>query len=53
MSIFFHPTNERGCTLRRREITAKTICLTCPVRVECAEYAIRAREPYGVWGNRD
>jgi WhiB family redox-sensing transcriptional regulator len=20
------------------------------VRVECADYAIRAREPYGVWG---
>jgi hypothetical protein len=26
------------------------ICAGCPVRVECADYAVRAREPYGVWG---
>jgi len=48
--MFFHPTNERGRTRRRREITAKSICFNCTVRVECADYAIRAREPYGVWG---
>ena len=24
--------------------------MRCDVRVECADYAIRAREPYGVWG---
>jgi len=50
VSMFFHPTNERGRTRRRREITAKSICFNCTVRVECADYAIRAREPYGVWG---
>ena len=26
------------------------VCASCSVRVECADYAIRAREPYGVWG---
>ena len=29
---------------------AKRICLRCPVRVECLNYALRARVPYGVWG---
>jgi len=50
VAMFFHPTNERGRTRRRREVTAKSICFSCPVRVDCADYAIRAREPYGVWG---
>jgi WhiB family transcriptional regulator, redox-sensing transcriptional regulator len=29
---------------------AIAICETCPVRGECLEYAITAREQYGVWG---
>jgi WhiB family transcriptional regulator, redox-sensing transcriptional regulator len=29
---------------------AIAICETCPVRVECLEHAIAAREQYGVWG---
>lgn len=29
---------------------AKRICLSCPVRVECRDYGLRNREPYGVWG---
>ena len=33
-----------------RERAAKIICMQCPVRVECADYAVRTREPYGVWG---
>ena len=48
--VFFHPQNERGMARLRRDRAAKAICGTCPVRVECADYAIRAREPYGVWG---
>jgi WhiB family redox-sensing transcriptional regulator len=34
----------------RRDRAAKAICAGCPVKAECADYAIRAREPYGVWG---
>ena len=49
-SMFFHPQNERGSARIRRDRTAKLVCASCPVRLECADYAIRAREPYGVWG---
>jgi WhiB family transcriptional regulator, redox-sensing transcriptional regulator len=47
---FFHPDGERGASRLRREIAAKTVCRTCPVRAECAAHALAAREPYGVWG---
>ncbi len=48
--LFFHPQNERGSSRARRDQSAKRVCASCPVRLECADYAIRAREPYGVWG---
>ncbi|TXJ78577.1 WhiB family transcriptional regulator [Streptomyces lavendulae] len=30
--------------------TAKQICLGCPVRLQCNEYAITNGENWGVWG---
>jgi len=48
--LFFHPQNERGLARLRRDRAAKAVCARCTVRIECADYAIRAREPYGVWG---
>jgi WhiB family transcriptional regulator, redox-sensing transcriptional regulator len=29
---------------------AKAVCATCPVRPQCAAYALAAEEPHGVWG---
>ena len=49
-TLFFHPQNERGLSRLRRDRAAKAVCARCPVIAECADYAIRAREPYGVWG---
>ena len=49
-ALFFHPQNERGSARVKRDRAAKRICSTCMVRLECADYAVRAREPYGVWG---
>ena len=49
-TLFFHPQNERGTARIRRDRSAKAVCAHCRVRLECADYAIRAREPYGVWG---
>jgi WhiB family redox-sensing transcriptional regulator len=48
--VFFNPLAARGHSRRRRETMAQSICAACPVRRQCADYAIRAREPYGVWG---
>ena len=48
--LFFHPEGERGSTRRRRAAGAKAICATCPVIEQCREYALRAQEPYGIWG---
>ena len=49
-ALFFHPQNERGLSRIRRDRAAKSVCARCGVRSQCADYAIRAREPYGVWG---
>ena len=48
--LFFHPAGERGEGYEAREQAAKDVCATCPVLHECRDYALNAREPYGVWG---
>jgi WhiB family transcriptional regulator, redox-sensing transcriptional regulator len=35
---------------RARETRAKRICSACSVRDECLDYALRTKEPYGIWG---
>jgi WhiB family redox-sensing transcriptional regulator len=42
-SVFF-PTDGAGFE------TARRICLECPVRVECLEYALEHRIDQGAWG---
>lgn len=49
-ALFFHPEGERGPRRRQRDATAVAICQDCPVIAPCREHALRAREPYGVWG---
>jgi WhiB family redox-sensing transcriptional regulator len=29
---------------------AKKVCVTCPVRQQCLEFAITTNQEYGVWG---
>jgi WhiB family redox-sensing transcriptional regulator len=36
-----------------REAKAKQVCARCPVVDECLEYALRIREPHGVWGGHN
>jgi WhiB family redox-sensing transcriptional regulator len=47
---FYHPDAERGPSKARREAKAKAVCATCPVITNCLEWALSAREPYGIWG---
>ncbi len=50
-AVFFPPsTFERKDEKLERESRAKDICRTCPVRNPCLEYAVRIREPHGIWG---
>src|SRR4051795_9013293 len=48
--LFFAAESERGLRKRARELVAKSLCGTCPVRPECRQHALSVGEPYGVWG---
>jgi len=53
-SLFFAPNYfERREEKNRREAKAKTLCARCPVRIDCLEYALRIKEPHGVWGGKN
>ncbi len=43
----FERKDEQGWPAKQR---AKAICATCPVREPCLAYALRIREPHGIWG---
>ena len=50
-AAFFPPSHaERKEEKATRELRAKEICHQCHVRGDCLEYAIRIREPHGIWG---
>ena len=49
--VFFPPSHfERKTAKLDREGRAKAICASCPVRKDCLSYALRIREPLGIWG---
>ena len=49
--VFFPPSHfERKDEKVERENRAKGICSSCAVRQPCLAYAIRIREPHGIWG---
>ncbi|HUE58939.1 MAG TPA: WhiB family transcriptional regulator [Acidimicrobiales bacterium] len=50
-ALFFPPSHfERKDDKEARENKAKAICATCPVKRPCLEYALRIKEPHGIWG---
>jgi WhiB family transcriptional regulator, redox-sensing transcriptional regulator len=50
-SVFFPPSHfERKDEKELRETRAKEICDQCSVRQPCLEFALRIREPHGIWG---
>ena len=50
-SIFF-PVGVTGAA-EQQIATAKQICASCPVRLECLEFAISTKQNFGVWGGYD
>lgn len=49
--LFFPPPiPERREEREAREERAKAICAQCAVRTECLDFALRVREPHGIWG---
>ena len=48
--LFFHSDRMPRSIRDGRDAVAKALCRRCPVRPECAAYALREDEPYGVWG---
>ena len=50
-TLFFPPSApERREERDAREAKAKRICMQCAVRDDCLEFALRVREPHGIWG---
>jgi WhiB family transcriptional regulator, redox-sensing transcriptional regulator len=48
---FYPPIHgERKHERIARERRAKAVCASCPVRIDCLEYAIHFDERYGIWG---
>ena len=50
LMLFFGPDGERQPERDIRERKAKAICASCPVRLECLNYAVARPEKYGTWG---
>lgn len=50
-ALFFAPNYfEKRTEKDGRESRAKAICDRCPVRAPCLDYALKIREPHGIWG---
>jgi len=49
-SVFFYADNERGDPRSGRVRAAKQVCRGCPVRAQCLDHALEARESHGIWG---
>jgi WhiB family transcriptional regulator, redox-sensing transcriptional regulator len=45
----FFPISGSGPGLLQ-EFRAKAVCVHCPVRQRCLDYALDTHQPYGVWG---
>ncbi|WP_349307465.1 WhiB family transcriptional regulator [Rhodococcus sp. IEGM 1307] len=49
-SVFYYADNERGDPRSSRVRAAKQVCQRCPVRKQCLDHALEARESHGIWG---
>lgn len=35
---------------RQKYVIARQLCQSCPIRLQCLEYAVTNGEDYGIWG---
>lgn len=47
---FFGPDGESRPEREIREAKAKVICASCPVQVQCLDYALGKSITHGIWG---
>lgn len=48
--VFFPEDEPLAEAAHEMENIAVRLCKQCPVKKLCMDYAITAREPYGIWG---
>ena len=48
--LFFGPDGEQRPEREIRERKAKAVCMRCPVRGACLDYAVSRPEKYGLYG---
>ena len=49
--LFFGPEQgESELEKQAREMRAKAVCHSCPVREPCLEFAMETNQKYGIWG---
>lgn len=41
---------DRGEDAREKYIVARKLCQSCPIRLQCLEYAVANNEDHGIWG---
>jgi WhiB family redox-sensing transcriptional regulator len=46
--LFF--PDQKGYGQSQDIASAKELCKACPLIEDCRDYAIEAKEPYGIWG---
>ncbi|MBO0833812.1 MAG: WhiB family transcriptional regulator [Actinobacteria bacterium] len=46
----FFPVSPYGTTAERQVAEAKAVCVRCPVRAECLDFALTTQQAHGVWG---
>ncbi|GAC1317619.1 MAG: WhiB family transcriptional regulator WhcE [Acidimicrobiales bacterium] len=48
----FFPVGHTGAAIGQTAL-AKRVCASCPVRLQCLEFAVTTNQEYGVWGGAD
>lgn len=51
--LSFFPDAKAPFVVGRNSNAAKAVCCSCPLVIECGRWALRSREPHGVWGAMD